>query len=71
MSSLDGQDQLLDEQIAYRARADEYFDGVIAELGAELELDAAVESFEQLAMCSSSPAVQARGRRSCWIMRPR
>ena len=35
MSSLDGQDQLLDEQIAYARRADEYFDGVIAELGAE------------------------------------
>ena len=33
MSSVDGQDQLLDEQIAYyRARADEYLDGVIAEL---------------------------------------
>ena len=43
MSSLDGQDQLLDEQIACRARADEYFDGVIAELGAERELDAPVE----------------------------
>jgi trans-aconitate methyltransferase len=46
MSSVDGQDQLLDEQIAYyRARADEYFDDVIAELGAERELDAAVEQF--------------------------
>jgi SAM-dependent methyltransferase len=45
MSSLDGQDQLLDEQIAYRARADEYFDGVIAELGAERELDTPVEQF--------------------------
>ncbi|MDP9133396.1 MAG: methyltransferase domain-containing protein [Actinomycetota bacterium] len=46
MSSVDGQDQLLDEQIAYyRARADEYLDGVIAELGAERELDAAIEQF--------------------------